>query len=93
MRRELLSIDGLYHAFSFRPSRPWNVRLFDIGYVRGEEMVVLCNAMDKYNLPIAVEVIPEVPTYPPIPKSSVKSFPGGVRRSVENPSHPTRLIS
>jgi hypothetical protein len=79
MRRELLAIDGLYHAFSFRPNRPWNVKLFDVGYVSGEEFVFLCNAMDEYNLPIAVEIIPEVST---LPEASVKSFPGGVRRSV-----------
>lgn len=80
IRQELLATDSLYHAFSFRPEIPWDAKLFDIGYVRGEEFVVLCNGIDKYWSCIIVERNVEISTSPVIPETDIKSFPGGIRR-------------
>ena len=82
LRQELLATDGLCHALPFRPERAWNVKLFDIGYVRGGDFVKICNAMDKYNLCITAEKDVEMSTVPPIAETDIKLFPGGICRSV-----------
>jgi len=87
IREELLAINGLYHAFSFRPRTPWDAKLFDIGYVRGEQFVVLCNARDEWSPSISVETDVEISTVPPVPETDIKLFPGGIRRSVDNHPH------
>jgi len=82
IQQELLATDGLYHTFSIHPERPWNAKLFDIGYVRKEEFVVLCNAKDKYGCCITVERNVEISTVPALPETDIKSFPGGIHQSV-----------
>ncbi|TDL30127.1 hypothetical protein BD410DRAFT_52906 [Rickenella mellea] len=77
IRQELLDTQTLYHAMSIFPRQPWAVDLFDVGYVRQESFVFLCNArsMDGRDIPIEREA--EFPTLPDLARNAT-SFPDGV---------------
>jgi hypothetical protein len=46
IREVFLSIKGIQHGTPFHPSAHWDVKLYDVGYVRGEEFVFLFNCQD-----------------------------------------------
>ncbi|KAF8810908.1 hypothetical protein BYT27DRAFT_7208950 [Phlegmacium glaucopus] len=69
IREAVLSIKGAQHGTPFHPSIYWGVKLYDVGYVRGEEYV-----KPNYT-PIVME--DEFITYPDV-SAQMKIFDNGV---------------
>ncbi|KAF8810752.1 hypothetical protein BYT27DRAFT_7253375 [Phlegmacium glaucopus] len=78
IREAVLSIKGIQHGTPFHPSIYWEVKLYDVGYVRGEEFIFLFNSQDTSNpnyTPIVME--DEFITYPDV-SAQMKIFDNGV---------------
>ena len=50
IREAFLSIKGVQHGTPFHPSTYWGVKLYDVGYIRGEEFIFLLNSQDTSHL-------------------------------------------
>jgi len=79
IREAVLSVQNLQHAMSFAPSKPWEVQIYDIGYVLEEEFVLLCNSQDmaKPHIPVIIE--DEFITLPDV-SGQMKQFNNGTCR-------------
>lgn len=78
IREAALSIKGIQHGMPFRPSTYWDVKLYDVGYIRGEEFVFLLNSQDMLHpnyTPIVME--DEFVTCPNV-SSQMKRFSNGI---------------
>jgi hypothetical protein len=78
IREAVLSIKGVQHGAPFHPFTYWNVKPYDVGYVRGEEFIFLLNSQDMshpYYTPIVME--DEFITTPNV-SDQMKRFDNGV---------------
>jgi hypothetical protein len=57
IRRTLLSLKGLCHRKFYDPPTVWGVAVCDIGYVRDDTFIFLCNARDDAELGVTSEEV------------------------------------
>lgn len=78
IREAALSIKGIQHGAPFRPSTYWGVKLYDVGYVRGEEFVFLLNSQDMSDLNYTSIIMEDEFITSPDVSSQIKRFGNGV---------------
>lgn len=78
IRKAVLSMKGVQHGAPFRPSTYWDVKLYDVGYVRGEEFVFLLNSRDMSHLNYTPIVMEDEFILSPYISNQMKRFDNGI---------------